>query len=307
MKNYPYMDMALQQLERTHKILADGVLHLAESGSSQGYLTQGDEVVRTLMTKSGDSQEALQKAVASYCQVCLDFMKHQGRFNKTGKYHQEDVKKLISDIYENEEMMNHYYLDGLLLTFAFWHNHQALLRFFTDRFLVRVDDAEELTEVGVGHGLFFLKAAQALKSACLTGIDVSPYSLAYTDSMMKAHGQSPERYRLEKRDVFTDGLAGSAQADAIVCGEVLEHVPDPVALARRLAEACKPDGYMFLTTCANTEAVDHIFLFHDVAHIHRTLEEAGLVVFDEIVLPVQGMERDVPMPLNYACVAGRAG
>ena len=44
-------------------------------------------------------------------------------------------------------------------------------------------------------------------------------------------------------------------------GEVLEHVEQPEVFLRRIADLAKDDAYIFITTCINAPAVDHIYLW----------------------------------------------
>ena len=81
---------------------------------------------------------------------------------------------------------------------------------------------------------------------------------------------------------------------------------DPLPLLRGLAAALAPSGRAFVTTVANVEAEDHVYLFDDAAHVRRVLGEAGLAVEKEMALTLRGFETARPLPLNYAAIVRRA-
>jgi 2-polyprenyl-3-methyl-5-hydroxy-6-metoxy-1,4-benzoquinol methylase len=202
--------------------------------------------------------------------------------------------------------MEGYYLDGLLLTYAFWINHAALYRCFVRTFLPRLPREARVLEIGVGHGLMALTLLRELPAARYEGLDISPFSLAYAARLLAANGIDLHRASLREEDAAGPTAAPPEERDAVVCCEVLEHVEDPASLLRTLRQRLRPDGCAFVTTVANVEADDHIYRFEDEAHIRRLLEDAGLRVLNELALPLRGYETARPLPLNYAAVLAPA-
>jgi 2-polyprenyl-3-methyl-5-hydroxy-6-metoxy-1,4-benzoquinol methylase len=73
-------------------------------------------------------------------------------------------------------------------------------------------------------------------------------------------------------------------------GEVLEHVEDPRQLLRRAASFVRSGGRLFVTTCANCPAIDHVYLFKSVQEIRDLIASAGCGIEREHVT-----ERDYGM------------
>jgi len=201
-------------------------------------------------------------------------------------------------------VMEGYYLDGLLLSYAFWRNHARMLRFFEDDFLAVLPRRAQLGEIGAGHGLMALRALARLPSAEYDGFDLSPFAITYAQSLLAANGVGAGRARLSCADALS-GLPPGTGLDGAWCCEVIEHVTDPLPLLRGLGAALAPHGRGFVTTVANVEAEDHVYLFDDAAHIRRVLGEAGLAVEKELALTLRGFEDARPLPLNYAAIVRR--
>ena len=71
-------------------------------------------------------------------------------------------------------------------------------------------------------------------------------------------------------------------------GEVLEHVEQPEVFLRRIAELAKDDGYIFITTCINAPAVDHIYLWRTTDELEDMITASGLSIVEPLRLPYEG-------------------
>ncbi len=239
--------------------------------------------------------------------MTVDFLRLQGRFRKTGRYARATSGELKEAVYFDRATMEEGYLDALFLSYAFWPNQVRLHQYFLDAFAPLVAPESRVLEVGTGTGLAAHALLAAAAPASYTGVDVSPFSLAYARAvvgLLPAGRTAVEWVQGELGNVdapVPDALAGGS-FEAAVCGEVLEHVDRPDALLHALRTALAPGGRLFLTTCANMEAADHVFLFASVDAIRACLQAAGLTVADECVLPVPGFEAEERTPVNYACI-----
>jgi hypothetical protein len=72
----------------------------------------------------------------------------------------------------------------------------------------------------------------------------------------------------------------------------------------------RDDAHIFVTTCINTPAVDHIHLFESSEQIMEMIAACGLRVRNELVLPYEMMPLDECMskrlPVSVAYVLGKS-
>ena len=250
----------------------------------------------------GDSDERFESALEAFAITSLDFMRLQSRFLRTGRYactRADDLGELYSD---PERMLE--YLDGLALTYAMWPNHAQMLRYYADTFLTSLPEAPAVLEIGPGHGLLSSLLFEYRPDATYVGVDISTSSLDYTRQALDAAYVDPARRTLIRGDATSDDvpLALEGPFDAIICCEVLEHVDAPKVILEAIRRRLRPGGRSFISTVANLEAVDHVYLFNDLDHIRSMVAECALVVVDDQPLTLPGAEEQTPLPLNYSGV-----
>jgi len=92
-------------------------------------------------------------------------------------------------------------------------------------------------------------------------------------------------------------------------GEVLEHVEQPEVFLRRIAELAKDDAYIFITTCINAPAVDHIYLWRTTDELEEMITASGLTITEPLRLPYEGKtleeSREENLPINVAYVLAK--
>lgn len=252
-------------------------------------------------------RERFDAAIESFAVTSLDFLRLQARFRKTGRYAASEASE-FRELYDDaEEMIG--YLDGLALSYAMWPNHASMVGFFVDAFVADLPDDVSVMEIGPGHGLFASLLAERKSALDYVGVDISERSLDYTKRSLDAANVSPDRHRLVCADAASDAfeaLVGQDAFDTVICCEVLEHVDEPRDLLRAIHKRLRPDGHAFLSTVANLEAVDHVYLYDDLDHIHAHFAETGFEVVAEQPLALPGAENEQPLPLNYSAVVRRA-
>ncbi len=104
-----------------------------------------------------------------------------------------------------------------------------------------------ILDVGCGGGI--LSEALAKAGAQVTGLDLSEPSLQVARAHAQSQGLSID-YRYESVHDLAHEQAGAF--DAVVCMEMLEHVPDPARVVASCAQALKPGGHAFFSTINRT-------------------------------------------------------
>ncbi len=122
----------------------------------------------------------------------------------------------------------------------------ARLGYVRDRTTLR---GAHVLDVGCGAGL--LSEALAREGAQVTAIDLAPDLIKIAKLHRLESGVEVE-YRLTPVEALADEMPGAF--DAIVCMEMLEHVPDPGAIIAACATLLKPGGRLFLSTLNRTPA-----------------------------------------------------
>lgn len=276
--------------------------------SKQGdeYWVFAESLSRTLNERLLRSQESAEEAARSYNRMCMDFLKEQIRFKRTGKYLIDDAAVARDQVYDRPEVMR-YYMVGLLLSYMFWPNHYAMLRFLDQNLEGRT--IRKYLEIAPGHGLFAVHAMRRSPGLQGTLVDISPTALVVSKSILEAFDVDTRALRIVEGDFLTTDLADSG-FDFISMGEVLEHVNEADVLLSRTAEVLSPDGAIFMTTCANCPALDHVYHFHNVNEIRQLIANAGLRIESELALPSdpfpeEAWEREL-VTINYCCILGPA-
>lgn len=243
----------------------------------------------------------------AYIRMSMDFLKEQIRFKKTGIYLLQDAGQANIEIYNNSEVMS-YYMIGLLLSYLLWPNHYKMLRFFED-YLDSSIKIDSYLDVAPGHGLFAAKVMRKYPTLKCTLLDISPTSIAITSRILQSFQIDSHRFDLIEGDFLVAPIEGDS-FDFISMGEVLEHVNDPLSFLIRARNLLHDDGHIFMTTCTNAPALDHIYHFKNVNEIREMIHAAGLNILNEEVLPAEDVPEELCeielVTINYCCILEKA-
>jgi 2-polyprenyl-6-hydroxyphenyl methylase/3-demethylubiquinone-9 3-methyltransferase len=111
---------------------------------------------------------------------------------------------------------------------------------------LKVLDGLNVLDIGCGGGL--ISEPLARLGARVTGIDPGDTNIA----IARGHAE-PQGLSLDYRVATVEDLAAEARAfDAVVCLEVVEHVPDAGAFVKECARLVRPGGIMILSTINRT-------------------------------------------------------
>jgi SAM-dependent methyltransferase len=239
---------------------------------------------------------------AALIEYTVVYLKEQVRFLQSQEYAHSDFETARREVYDNPEVMEKFYLEGLLMSHAFWPIHFDIHTFFRDSFLPRVPDEGCGAEYGFGHGLYLHDILEARPGAKAKGFDISDSSRRFAARLLGMAGIAPGRYELAFADVNRPLPGADGEYRWAVFAEIMEHIPDPLFSLRELRRCLAPGAPAFLTTVVNSNAIDHLYLFRAPDDVRRMLAEAGFEIVDERILRVAdyaGNRRDPSIDLAF--------
>jgi len=275
------------QIQRlAEEILTENPTHRNFIASSTRGMT--DESRRELLAYIGYCTSRglpLRYLAECYNRVTIDTLMEQIYFRRHGQYRHATFKEVADHVYFDDEYMKKY-MYGLALTSFLWPNHAAMHNFFISTFPKGLGGT--YLEIGPGHGYYFRQAAVLGSFSRMTGVDISPTSVALTNDIMRHYRvETAAEIQIQEAD-FLKFPDGDDAYSCVVMGEVLEHVEEPGLFLRKIRQVSRPDAHIYITTCLNAPAVDHIFLFRTSAEVEALADKAGLIVEDRFLAPHAG-------------------
>lgn len=224
-------------------------------------------------------------AARSYNRMSMDFLREQICFSKTGTYRVNDASLVEQNVYSQPDVMR-YYMVGLLLSYFLWPNHYEILKFLKEH--IGKISIDNYFEIAPGHGLFASEVLGRFTGIKATLLDISETSLQVTGEILNVFGVDQSRLTLINDDFLSAEIKNN-KFDFISMGEVLEHVNDASGFLVRARGFLKDKGTIFMSTCANCPAIDHVYHFRNADEIRSLISDAGLKIIRERVLPVETM------------------
>ena len=229
-------------------------------------------------------------AVGAYLKMCSSIMHSQIKFMKTGKYLTHSSQEAYNNVYQSENEMK-LYMIGLALSQFLWETHYEMYKFFVKCIDENHQGINSYFEIGPGHGLFLNKALDYLKEKTkIVIVDISSISINITKSIVNYF--RPQHKNLEYHNIDILKYDSEEKFDFITMGELLEHVEHPEQLLKKLRKLLSLDGKAFVSTCVDCPAVDHVYHFHSVEEIRKLINLSGLIIENELVLPVEDLPHD---------------
>lgn len=237
----------------------------------------------------------------SYNLIVKDTFKEQLFFSKNHRYRYSRYLDVEEKVYNNPEYMN-MYMHGLALTTVLWENHVKMFRFFMDN-LPQTQPGENYLEIGPGHGFYIMQAMKYSKFKYYKAIDISAASVLMTKEILKFF-KMQQKYEICCADFLE--LSISERYDAIIMGEVLEHVENPYMFLNKISALAHKKTYIYVSTCINAPEVDHIYLFKNLEEIEFLFLKAGLTIKKQLILPYKNTNINESLkeklPVNVAYV-----
>lgn len=242
-----------------------------------------------------------QKAADAYIKMCKDFLSEQIKFKREGKYSCLDASVANTEVYGAPEVMR-YYMVGLLISYMFWPNHYELFKFF-EKYLPE-KNVKNYLEVGVGHGLFTSTILKKYPHIKPTLVDISETSINTAKEVLTSFNINIDNINFVHQDYLEAKF--EEKFDFIIMGEVLEHVNDPARFMKKTKELLNPNGTIYLSTCANSPALDHVYRFYNAKDMRDMMIDNGFRIIDDLVLasenvPEEDWEKEL-VTINYCAL-----
>jgi 2-polyprenyl-3-methyl-5-hydroxy-6-metoxy-1,4-benzoquinol methylase len=268
-------------------ILQRSPLHRSFLERAVSYLrVQERERLTAILSYFEDAGRPIDYIADCYITVVEDTLAEQMYFLRHDTYRNSTYVEVADSVYHDRAYMDKY-MYGLIVTAFLWPNHVEIARFFHEN--LPTDKAGHYLEVGPGHGYFMATAASNGAFDDLKGIDISEASIEQTRAIMGRFAPDAlQRCDLEQCDFLAADTLETGRYDAIVMGEVLEHVEQPQAFLRRIHELAKDDAFIYITTCVNAPAVDHIYLWRSTDDLEAMIEASGFRITKALRLPYEG-------------------
>jgi SAM-dependent methyltransferase len=242
---------------------------------------------------------------ACLLEYTVNIIKEQVRFLHSGSYGHDDFDAVRAQVYANAEVMQGFYLDGLLLSYAFWPSQLDTYQFFRSRFLPQLPAQGLGAEVGFGHGLYLLDSLTAQPALRAHGFDISEHSCSYAARLLQQEGVTAQRFQLSLADVRAGLAVPDHSYDWFVFAEILEHIPDPEGALREVRRVVKPGAPIFLTTVMNSNAMDHLYLYTELGQIEAQVAAAGITIEASQVLRVADYTKGSRDPSSTVALVAR--
>ena len=299
LENSPEFDKLLLQVLQVNPMQKKRITAFLDSVESE-YWDFAEELSSALNRSMLSSDTERFQAATAYKKMCADILRETIRFKKTGVFHNGELAQIVDEVYLQEQVMD-YYITGLLLSYLFWPNHYRMFRFFSRELQKR--SFGSYLEIGAGHGLFVAEAFKQHQESSFTVIDISEGSLQVAGKVLKSFDIDTDKIDFYKED-FLAMAQDKNKYDFITMGEILEHVTNPVDFLIKAGNLLTDGGALFMSTCINTPAIDHIYRFNNPCEIRDLLKEAGLKIKMELILPEENLppERweEELVAINYA-------
>lgn len=237
------------------------------------YLRFAETVVQRI-TKAAGGQVDYRYLAKIYLWYTKTVRIEEMYFAKEKAYRLKTYKEAYEQVYSRDDYMREYAI-GLGLTQIMWPNHYSIFRFFLDQFVPLIRSAKTGAEIGVGHGLFHSEALLGAPEMSSFLIDVSPATLEFTKKTIAASGISSARVTTYVGDIQKQNPIPDRSLDALLFGEIIEHIEEGEAVFVKLSKKMKETGLCYFSTAANAPAEDHILLFTSIQEIRSFIKKCG--------------------------------
>ncbi len=265
-----------------------------------------EKICADVLLLSHNNWDDYVKKVDRLIDINMEFLKLQAHLERDGKYLYSSFEEVEREVFskkdENDES-GVKYLWGLYFTQIFWVTHHRLFNFFINEFVGGCREGGACLEIPVGSGIFLAHFLIHKKNWRGVGIDLSNSAIDITKQLFATNNLNPRTTLLEEDILKYDD---STTYDRIICGELLEHVENPLLILKKLHSLLKKDGKLFLTTVAWAAGIDHIYLYRNADEIREHITLSGFTIEKEFIQNVFPKDKDRVgennIALNYTAI-----
>jgi len=132
-----------------------------------------------------------------------------------------------------------------------WWNKRGPYKLIHNLLPIRLDyiqsqiDLSDMNILDIGCGGGILAESLSEKGANVTGLDASKKTI----QIAKNHAKE-KRLSIDYKNMSLDEYIKTSKTkfDAIICFELIEHVPDQIKLIQDISSVCKKDAKLFMST-----------------------------------------------------------
>jgi 2-polyprenyl-3-methyl-5-hydroxy-6-metoxy-1,4-benzoquinol methylase len=223
-------------------------------------------------------------------------------FRRHGRYRLSSFAEAYAEWYSDAAKMSRY-MTGLLVSNILWDPHAHAVEHFVNRYLPLLPKDADHLEIGPGHGLFLYFSGREAKLRNVAGWDISPTSIALTKGVLEVM-EARDRVSLHLQDLFSPDPGSLAAFDSITLSEILEHLEDPAAALRAVAQLLRPGGHVWINVPVNSPAPDHIYLLHSPEEACELVTGSAFEIVDRAFFPITGytLEKARRQLASISCV-----
>lgn len=270
----------------------------ALSGLLDRLSQDGKDGLNALLEYYIDEGDKIEHLADCYLHFINDLMKEQLYFIRNGHYRYSSSDETNDFFYQNPDVME-YYMKGLAISQYLIDQHISCHEWYCKK-IRELGPGEIWLEGGVGHGENFVQAVRYTNYKHYYGIDISPTSVKMTKEMIEK--RAPERKELVEVKLQDFFKYNEPICDALVFGEILEHVDKPRQFLEKIYEITHENSFIFITTVVNGPAIDHVYLFRNVDELEALYQKTGFDIVDKQVFPSHGYSLEKAMKMKAALV-----
>ncbi|MCX5680002.1 MAG: class I SAM-dependent methyltransferase [Candidatus Omnitrophica bacterium] len=163
-----------------------------------------------------------------------------------------DSELILGELLKEESVRLRYWIHGGSIgqytkSYERWKRTRNIVRYFLEE-SNRVKGRLHIIDIGCGNGLYtwLFKDILGSRDSEIFGIDISEARIHLARRMQSRFGVRNVSF------LVGDAAAGielpAGWADIVFCGEVIEHIAEPMKCLREVYRVLKPDGTVIITT-----------------------------------------------------------